>query len=163
MSCLFVDLCEVMIIIWREEFVFILMSVFRFLVVLKVEGVEVVEVGDWEYYSCNYVGLWGFVYGVMIYYIVISGIVNIVNIVKDGYLGLFGLFCYGMIVKSGKVYLVGYGCVNYVGFGDFDVLCVVIDESEVFVDNEVIVDGNRVFYGFECENLGNGKDLWFVV
>jgi hypothetical protein len=27
-------------------------------------------------------------------------------------------------------------------------------------DNEATADGNRHFYGFECENLGDGKDPW---
>lgn len=136
------------------------MSAARFLAALKAEGVEVVEVGDWETHNRNSKGPWGPVYGVMIHHTVTSGTQNTVNIVKNGYSGLPGPLCHGMIAKSGKVYLVGYGRANHAGLGDPDVLRAVIDERAVPVDNEATTDGNRHFYGFECENLGNGKDPW---
>lgn len=36
----------------------------------------------------------------------------------------------------------------------------VIDERPLPPDNEQNTDGNARFYGFECENLGNGIDPW---
>lgn len=136
------------------------MSAAKFLAALKAEGVEVVEVGDWEHHNRNSKGAWGPVHGVMIHHTVTSGTQNTVNIVNNGYSGLPGPLCHGMIAKSGKVYLVGYGRANHAGLGDPDVLAAVTDERATPVDNEAIADGNRAFYGFECENLGNGKDPW---
>jgi hypothetical protein len=40
------------------------------------------------------------------------------------------------------------------------VLRAVIAETRIPRDDEATVDGNRAFYGFECENLGDGKDPW---
>lgn len=136
------------------------MSAAKFLAALKAEGVQVVEVGDWEHHNRNSKGAWGPVYGVMIHHTVTSGTQNTVNIVKNGYSGLPGPLCHGMIAKSGKVYLVGYGRANHAGLGDPDVLRAVIDERTAPADNEASADGNRYFYGFECENMGNGKDPW---
>ncbi|MDT0407214.1 N-acetylmuramoyl-L-alanine amidase, partial [Streptomyces edwardsiae] len=36
----------------------------------------------------------------------------------------------------------------------------VIAEKALPPDNEANTDGNRYFYGFECVNLGDGKDPW---
>ena len=36
----------------------------------------------------------------------------------------------------------------------------VIAEKALPHDNEANTDGNRHFYGFECENLGDGEDPW---
>ncbi|NEA60978.1 N-acetylmuramoyl-L-alanine amidase, partial [Streptomyces sp. SID13666] len=33
-------------------------------------------------------------------------------------------------------------------------------EKALPLDNEANTDGNRHFYGFECENLGDGEDPW---
>jgi hypothetical protein len=57
------------------------------------------------------------------------------------------------------VLLVGYGRTNHAGRGD-DVLAAVIAEKPLPPDNEANTDGNRYFYGFECENLGDGEDPW---
>lgn len=136
------------------------MSAARFLAALRAEGVEVVEVGNWETHNRNHRGPWGPVNGVMIHHTVTEGTQSTTRIVRDGYSGLPGPLCHGMIAKDGKVYLVGYGRANHAGLGDDDVLRDVIAERELSADNEATVDGNRHFYGFECENLGNGKDPW---
>ena len=47
--------------------------------------------------------------------------------------------------------------------GDDDVLRAVIAEKALPPDNEANTDGNRHFYGFECENLGDGEDPWPAV
>ncbi len=51
-----------------------------------------------------------------------------------------------------------YGRANHAGPGDDDVLRAVIAEKALPRDNEANTDGNRHFYGFECENLGDGDD-----
>lgn len=58
------------------------------------------------------------------------------------------------------MHLVGYGRANHAGLGDDDVLRAVISESGLPADNEANTDGNARFYGFECENLGDGRDPW---
>ena len=131
-----------------------------FLAALKAEGVKVIEVGDWRTHNRAGHGAWGPVHGVMIHHTVTKGTANTVQIVRDGYAALPGPLCHGMIAKDGKVHLVGYGRANHAGLGDPDVLAAVIAERRPAADDEATVDGNRAFYGFECENLGDNKDPW---
>lgn len=135
----------------------------RLLQALVDEGLDVVEVGGWRTHNRNGRGPWGPVHGVMIHHTVTQGTAASVRIVRDGYTGLPGPLCHGMIAKSGAVHLVGYGRANHAGLGDPDVLNAVIAERALPVDNEATVDGNRAFYGFECENLGDGSDPWPAV
>ncbi|GGJ76483.1 peptidoglycan-binding protein [Streptomyces camponoticapitis] len=139
------------------------MSASSFIRALKDEGLTVVEVGDWRTHNRNHVGPWGPVHGVMIHHTVTKGTANTVRICRDGYSGLPGPLCHGVIAKDGKVHLVGYGRANHAGSGDDDVLRAVIAERALPADNEANTDGNRHFYGFECENLGDGKDPWPAV
>ncbi|MEU5094954.1 N-acetylmuramoyl-L-alanine amidase [Streptomyces sp. NPDC020996] len=127
---------------------------------LRAEGLTVVEVGDWETHNRNHKGPWGPVHGVMIHHTVTKGTAATVAICRDGHSGLPGPLCHGVIAKDGRVHLVGYGRANHAGLGDPDVLSAVIAERAAPVDNEATVDGNRHFYGFECENLGDGQDPW---
>ncbi|MFB9464538.1 LysM peptidoglycan-binding domain-containing protein [Streptomyces cinereospinus] len=136
------------------------LSAARFLAALKAEGVNVVEVGDWRDHNRNHVGPWGPVHGVMIHHTVTKGAANTVDICRKGYSGLPGPLCHGVITKDGRVHLVGYGRANHAGSGDDDVLRAVIGETALPTDNEQNTDGNRYFYGFECENLGDGEDPW---
>ncbi|MFE7236079.1 N-acetylmuramoyl-L-alanine amidase [Streptomyces sp. NPDC057596] len=132
----------------------------QFLAALAAEGVSVVEVDDWKNHNRNSKGAWGPVHGVMIHHTVTKGTANTVKIVRDGYAGLPGPLCHGMIAKDGRVHVVGWGRANHAGLGDPDVLSAVIAERRPPVDDEATVDGNQAFYGFECENLGDGKDPW---
>jgi hypothetical protein len=135
-------------------------SAATFAALFRAEGVNVVEVGDWEHHNRNTKGPWGPVHGVMIHHTVTKGTANTVAIVRDGYADLPGPLCHGMIAKNGTVHLVGYGRANHAGLGDPDVLQAVIAEKAPPVDDQATVDGNRSFYGFECENLGDNKDPW---
>jgi N-acetylmuramoyl-L-alanine amidase len=136
------------------------MSADTFLQALLDEGLTVVQVGDWRHRNRNQKGPWGAVHGVMIHHTVTQGTASTVRIVENGYSSLPGPLCHGMIAKSGVVHLVGYGRANHAGLGDPDVLNAVISERALPGDDEATVDGNRAFYGFECENLGTGSDLW---
>ena len=136
------------------------MSAGSFLEGLRAEGLTVVEVGDWVHHNRNHKGPWGPVYGVMIHHTATSGSEHTVEICRDGYAGLPGPLCHGVITKDGTVHLVGYGRANHAGLGDDDVLRAVIAEKALPPDNEANTDGNRHFYGFECENLGDGEDPW---
>ncbi|MEU6949263.1 peptidoglycan recognition family protein [Streptomyces sp. NPDC046316] len=136
------------------------MSASRFLEALRAEGLSVVQVGEWRTHNRNHKGPWGPVHGVMIHHTVTRGTANTVRICRDGHAGLPGPLCHGVIAKDGTVHLVGYGRANHAGAGDDDVLRAVIAEQGLPPDNEANRDGNRHFYGFECENLGDGEDPW---
>ena len=135
-------------------------SAAEFLKALRDEGLKVVEVGDWRTHNRNHKGPWGPLHGVMIHHTVTKGTDTTVRICRDGYSSLPGPLCHGVIDKKGIVHLVGWGRANHAGLGDDDVLDAVIDERALPADNEANTDGNRHFIGFECENLGDGKDPW---
>ena len=137
------------------------MSASAFLAALKKEGLTVVEVGDWRSHNRNHKGPWGPVNGVMIHHSVTKGTDATVKMCRDGHPDLPGPLCHGVIAKDGRVHLVGNGRTNHAGMGDDDVLrAVVAEKKRLPHDNEANTDGNRHFYGFECENLGDGKDPW---
>ncbi|MGW1180339.1 N-acetylmuramoyl-L-alanine amidase [Streptomyces drozdowiczii] len=137
------------------------MSASAFLAALKKEGLTVVEVGDWRSHNRNHKGPWGPVNGVMIHHSVTKGTNATVKLCRDGHPDLPGPLCHGVIAKDGRVHLVGYGRTNHAGMGDDDVLrAVVAEKKHLPHDNETNTDGNRHFYGFECENLGDGEDPW---
>ncbi|MEU6118571.1 peptidoglycan recognition family protein [Streptomyces sp. NPDC047117] len=136
------------------------MSADRFLEALRDEGLRVVEVGDWRTHNRNHKGPWGGVHGVMVHHTATSGAEETVRLCYDGHPELPGPLCHGVITKDGTVHLVGHGRANHAGLGDGDVLRAVIAEKRLPPDNEADTDGNRVFYGFECENLGDGEDPW---
>lgn len=133
---------------------------------LRAEGVKVVEHRSWRTHNRNHKGAWGPVNGVILHHTVSSGALSSVNLCYDGYADLPGPLCHGVITKDGTVYLVGNGRTNHAGGGDPNVLQAVIDERYTTrppvpqVGNATGVDGNARFYGFECVNLGNGKDTW---
>ncbi|MFD9815084.1 N-acetylmuramoyl-L-alanine amidase [Streptomyces sp. NPDC059080] len=141
-----------------------------FLSALRAEGLSVVEVGSWRTHNRNAKGSWGPVNGVMVHHTVTSGTSKTVQICKDGYSGLPGPLCHGVIGKDGTVYLVGMGRANHAGGGDVNVLNAVVAESYATnppathkgEGDSGAVDGNSRFYGFECENLGDGRDPWTV-
>ncbi|MGW6455773.1 peptidoglycan-binding protein [Streptomyces sp. NPDC055078] len=136
------------------------LSASRLLKALRDEGLKVVEHRSWRTNDRNHKGPWGPVHGVMIHHTVTSGTMNSVELCYNGHANLPGPLCHGVIAKDGTVYLVSAGRANHAGSGDDDVLRAVIDETALPADNEANTDGNRHFYGFECVNLGNGKDPW---
>ncbi|NUP16574.1 MAG: N-acetylmuramoyl-L-alanine amidase [Streptomyces sp.] len=136
------------------------LSAAAFLAKLRAEGVKVQEHGNWPTHNRAGHGAWGPVHGVMVHHTVTKGTANTVKICTDGYTALPGPLCHGVIAKDGTVHLVGYGRANHAGLGDDDVLQAVIDEKPLPAVNEANTDGNARFYGFECENLGDGKDPW---
>ncbi|MEV5596019.1 N-acetylmuramoyl-L-alanine amidase [Streptomyces sp. NPDC052496] len=139
------------------------MSAASLLAVLKDEGLHVVQVGNWRTHNRAGHGDWGPVHGVMIHHTVTSGTDATVRICYDGYASLPGPLCHGVIAKNGWVHLVGCGRANHAGRGDRDVLNAVIAERPLPADNETNADGNVHFYGFECENRGDGRDPWPAV
>ncbi|MFD4320101.1 peptidoglycan-binding protein [Streptomyces sp. NPDC058548] len=140
----------------------------RLLAALRAEGVTVVEHPGWRDHNRNHVGDWGPVVGVQIHHTVSSGTASSVALCYNGYEGLPGPLCHGVIAKDGTVHLVGNGRANHAGGGDPSVLQAVITETygdrppapRVHQGSPGAVDGNSRFYGFECVNLGNGADPW---
>ena len=128
---------------------------------LRAEGVTVVEHDGWRTHNRNHKGSWGPVNGVMIHHTVTSGTQASVDICWEGYTGLPGPLCHGVIAKTGTVYLIGNGRANHAGSGDSNVLAAVIDERQKRPSpTKNDTDGNVHFYGFEAINLGDGKDPW---
>ncbi|MEU9120292.1 peptidoglycan-binding protein [Streptomyces sp. NPDC048506] len=128
---------------------------------LRGEGLVVHEVRNWRRHNRNTKGRWGLLHGVMIHHTATEGTESSVDLCYDGRSDLPGPLCHGVIDKRGEVHLVGNGRANHAGLGDRDVLEAVINEDpELPEDNAADTDGNRHFYGFECINLGDGKDPW---
>ncbi|WP_435215935.1 N-acetylmuramoyl-L-alanine amidase [Streptomyces sp. bgisy034] len=136
------------------------LSASKLVEILRAEGLTVHEVREWRTHNRNHKGPFGPVNGVMIHHTVTKATDASVALCYDGYSGLPGPLCHGVIDKQGHVHLVGNGRANHAGLGDDDVLRAVIAESALPADNEASTDGNRHFYGFECINLGDGKDPW---
>ncbi|MDT3397980.1 N-acetylmuramoyl-L-alanine amidase [Streptomyces sp. B1866] len=136
------------------------MSAKDFLTALWDEGLRVKQVGDWRHHNRNRHGPWGEVHGVLIHHTATSGADRTIRLCRDGRDALPGPLCHGVITKDGTVHLVGYGRTNHAGLGDDDVLRAVIADRTPPPDDEATTDGNRHFYGFECENRGNGEDPW---
>ncbi|MCG3043333.1 peptidoglycan-binding protein [Streptomyces sp. S1A] len=132
----------------------------RLLAALRDEGLHTAEHRDWRRHHRNHKGAWGPVNGVMIHHTVTRGTAATVDLCYDGYTGLPGPLCHGVIDKAGTVHLVGGGRANHAGLGDGRVLRSVIAETAAPRPLKDDTDGNARFYGFEAVNLGDGKDPW---
>lgn len=107
----------------------------------------------------------GPVHGVMIHH---TASHNSYAYIYGGSAQLPGPLAHAYIDKAGVVWMASAGRANHAGGGDPDVLNAVIAESYMtrppapkFGEGDHgAVDGNDVFYGFECENLGDGTDPW---
>ncbi|MEU9151664.1 peptidoglycan-binding protein [Streptomyces sp. NPDC048417] len=131
---------------------------------LRAEGVTVVEHDGWRTHNRNSKGSWGPVNGVIIHHTVTSGTSTSVSMCFNGRSDLPGPLCHGVIAKDGTVHLVGNGRANHAGSGDGDVLRAVVAESASLpAPHQNDTDGNVHFYGFECVNLGDGRDPWPAV
>ena len=131
--------------------------------ILKAEGLTVREYKSWRTHNRNHMGDWSPINGVMTHHTVTGPKVDVVALCYNGHANLPGPLCQGVITKDGTVWLTSSGRANHAGLGDGDVLEAV--KAEDFGDyppkcNEADTDGNTHFYGFECENLGDGKDPW---
>ncbi|MFE3144753.1 N-acetylmuramoyl-L-alanine amidase [Streptomyces scopuliridis] len=128
--------------------------------VLKGEGLKVVGVKNWKTHNRNHKGAFGPVNGVMMHHTVTKGTDSSVGICYNGHATLPGPLCHGVIDKDGTVYLVSAGRANHAGSGDSRVLSAIVDERDAPKPANTDADGNSRFYGFECVNLGDGKDPW---
>jgi hypothetical protein len=126
----------------------------------KAEGITVQTVGKWRTHSRAGHGTWGPVHGVMLHHTVTQGLETSLRICRRGHAALPGPLCHGVIDKEGVLHLVGWGRANHAGLGDARVLQAVIREKPLPKRAFSSIDGNARFYGFECINLGNGRDPW---
>jgi hypothetical protein len=107
----------------------------------------------------------GPIHGVMIHH---TAGHDVGNYIWDGSAALPGPLAHAYIDKAGVVWLMSDGRANHAGGGDPDVLTAVTAESYMtrppatkYGEGDAgAADGNDCFYGFECENLGDGKDPW---
>lgn len=123
-------------------------------------GVKVVEHPGWRTNNRAGHGAWGPVNGSMVHHTATG---DGPGIVQTGYAGrsdLPGPLCHGVIHKNGTVTLVGNGRANHAGAGALNVYSAVLDEAAIPKPGADTVDGNAHFYGWECVNLGDGKDPW---
>ncbi|MCY0953848.1 peptidoglycan-binding protein [Streptomyces sp. H27-S2] len=127
---------------------------------LRAEGANVVEHPGWRTHNRNHRGAWGPVNGIMIHHTVSTGSASSVALCRNGYTELPGPLCHAVIDKAGTVHLIGHGRTNHAGLGDGDVLDAVVAESSLSAPRRNDTDGNAHFYGFECVNLGDGRDPW---
>lgn len=146
------------------------MSYAEYIAALKAEGLTVIEETTGgkspALHNRNHKGPWGPVHGVMVHHTVTRGHDATVSLCRRGYEGLPGPLCHGVICKAGHIHVVGYGRTNHAGPGDRDVFNAVKAESYATnppAPNQANMDGNPHFYGFEAENLGDGKDPWPAV
>ena len=139
----------------------------KLLTALKAEGVKVKEHSGWKTHERDdETGkAFGPVHGVMIHHTAAS---SSLSLVYNGRSDLPGPLAHAHIAKDGTVTLLSAGRANHAGGGDPRVLAQVTNES--YSDKPTAptkhdgssgaADGNDAFYGFECENLGTGKDPW---
>lgn len=107
----------------------------------------------------------GPVNGVMIHH---TAGLNAGGYVYSGSTALPGPLCHAYIRKDGVLEMCSAGRANHAGGGSPDVLRAVTAESYMtrppatnhHEGSPGAADGNDHFYGFECENLGTGKDPW---
>ncbi|GAA3769387.1 peptidoglycan-binding protein [Streptomyces phyllanthi] len=123
---------------------------------LRAEGVTVKEHGAWSTHNRNAIGAWGPAQGVMLHH---TAGTNSVALCRTGRADLPGPLCIAVIAKNGTVHLVGYGRTNHAGRGARAAYDAVRAGTAVpSGPGADAVDGNAHFYGFEIENLGNGRD-----
>ncbi|MEV0937297.1 peptidoglycan-binding protein [Streptomyces phaeochromogenes] len=123
---------------------------------LRGEGVALSEHSDWRTHNRNHKGPWGPVHGVMLHH---TAGTDSLRLCRDGTGALPGPLCVGLITKDGTLHLLGYGRTNHAGSGSSAVLDAVrAERSTLPAPGPDAVDGNARFYGFEIENLGNGRD-----
>lgn len=137
------------------------MTAAKFMEILVAEGLRVQTTPGWATYNRNAVGAWGPLNGVMIHHTGSgeSGVLDYV--IRGNPPALPGPLCHGLIHKDGLVTLIGWGRTNHAGKGDSDVLAAVVAEKTAYPKPGTgDVDGNPHFVGFECINLGTGKDSW---
>ena len=143
------------------------MTADEYVAALRAEGLTVVEYPGWRTHNRNHKGPWGPVNGVINHHTG-GNSSGAVQYIFEGDDELPGPLAQACITKDGVVHMTGNGRANHAGGGDPNVLAAVRDErygdvppvTHQHQGSAGAVDGNPHFYGYECVNLGNGKDPW---
>lgn len=135
--------------------------------ILKGEGLTVLTHPGWTTHERDdETGkAFGPVHGVIIHH---TAGLGVSDYIWSGSAALPGPLAHGYISKKGVITLMSAGRANHAGGGDPDVLRAVTAESYMSKPpapkygegDPGAADGNDAFYGFECENKGDGKDPW---
>ncbi|UUU33522.1 peptidoglycan-binding protein [Streptomyces sp. CA-210063] len=132
------------------------LSAAAFEAALRAEGVTLKEHANWSTHNRNAIGAWGPAQGVMLHH---TAGRDSVSLCRTGMADLPGPLCVAVIAKDGTVHLVGYGRTNHAGRGSTAAYNAVRNGTTLpSRPGADAVDGNAHFYGFEIENLGNGRD-----
>lgn len=132
------------------------LSATAFAAALRAENITLKEHGTWSTHNRDSVGSWGPAQGVMLHH---TAGTNSVALCHTGRSDLPGPLCVAVIAKDGTIHLVGYGRTNHAGLGSRAVYDAVRAGTALPArPGADAVDGNAHFYGFEIENLGNGRD-----
>lgn len=136
------------------------MSADQMLSALRRWGVSVTEHAGWRTHNRNSIGAWGPVNGTMLHHTASTDGTGIVELCYTGRSDLPGPLCHGVVHKNGSVVMVGNGRANHAGSGSSAVLQAVVQDTALPSVGPDAIDGNTHFYGWECVNLGDGKDPW---
>lgn len=135
----------------------------QWLTALRAEGVtRIVEMPGWKTHNRNHKGSWGEVHGALIHHTVGTG-KHMAQQCYDGVPDLPGPLCHDFLAKDGTLYLVGNGRANHAGTIAENARTAILNETlpmgQTFKpDAEEPYDGNRMLYGLEIENRGDGED-----
>jgi hypothetical protein len=143
------------------------MTADTFLSILKAEGLVVKEHAGWKTHERDSATgkTFGPVYGIMFHH---TASHNSFDVIWNGRSGLPGPLAHAYVDKEGVVWLTSAGRANHGGGGSPAVLAAVKAQSygdtppatHYHEGSAGAADGNDAFYGFECENLGDGHDEW---
>jgi hypothetical protein len=135
----------------------------QWLAALRAEGItRIVEMPGWETHNRNHKGPWGEVHGLAIHHTVGVG-KHMAQQCYDGRPDLPGPLCHDFLATDGTLYLVGNGRTNHAGTIAANSRTAIIEETLPMgaafkPDADEPYDGNRMLYGLEIENKGDGKD-----
>lgn len=136
---------------------------------LTAEGVTIQEHAGWRTHNRAGHGGWGPMNGSVVHHTgPYSSEAQILGYIWSGSTALPGPLATGVIGKKGVVYLTANGRANHAGGGDPKVLAAVVAENygatppatHEHEGSSGAVDGNSHFYGWECVNSGDGKEVW---
>lgn len=143
------------------------MTAAQLLAALEAEGLTVKEHAGWKTHQRDSATgkPFGPVHGIVMHHT--AGLKDL-ELIYNGRSDLPGPLAHAFIDKAGVVTMTSAGRANHAGGGDRDVYNAVVTESYVTKPpapkqhdgSAGAMDGNDPFYGFECENLGDGKDKW---
>jgi hypothetical protein len=136
------------------------MTADQWLAALRAEGItDIVQMNGWRTHNRAGHGAWGEVHGVAIHHTAGVGS-GLAQYCYNGTPALPGPVCHDFLAKDGTLYLVGNGRTNHAGTIPDNVYASILreDMNPPRPDAAEPLDGNRLLYGLEIENRGDGRD-----